>query len=698
MAVCNVVAYAHSRGVIHRDLKPANILLGPYGETLVVDWGLAKVVGRGEAAARPARSRRPCSRRSGSGSSETLPGTALGTPAYMSPEQAEGRLEQVGPLSDVYSLGATLYCLLTGKPPIDETDVGEALRRVQRGRVPAAAGRAARHRPGGLEAICLKAMALKPEERYRLGAGAWPRTIEHWLADEPVSAYREPLSVRLTRWGRRHRTLVGGRGVLMVTAVVALSAGLVLLGEATVRTEQQRRLAEANFAEAQRQRDLAHKNFLLRAPAVDENLVQVSENTLLKSPLPGLQPLRKHLLETALKYYQEFLRGGGEDPAVHAELAQAYFRVGSITAEIGTPAVALASFEQARDLYQVLCRTDPQNAAFRGDLARIHRGIGRMMAATGRPAQAVASFQDAIALGEDLVESHSDVPEFQHDLAWSCNNLGSMLHRTGQPAAGRHAYGRAITLWERLIKTHPNAEFRIGLGQAYSNLGWQLSLAGRLEEALEANRKAVALSEDVVRQDRTNPAYQSRLCNNLDNLGTAYDFAGQPDRGSEAFQRALMLAEPLAHANPAVVEYQETLIAIHNDFGHLLLRAGRDAEARRCFETALKHAKELPGISPTVFSYAYIYRGLGKLQRKEGQLAAASKTLQEAARIGETEPGEKPYSIYELACARRSAVLSLPRRERRRPRRPGRRRAGTPTKPCRRCARQPPGVGRMCPG
>src|SRR4051812_5439496 len=161
VAVCNVVAYAHSRGVIHRDLKPANILLGPYGETLVVDWGLAKVVGRGEAAARSGAVEATLQPGSGSGSSETLPGTALGTPAYMSPEQAEGRLEQVGPLSDLYSLGATLYYLLTGEPPIDEADVGAALRRVQRGEFPPP--RAADPRvPRALEAICLKAMALEP--------------------------------------------------------------------------------------------------------------------------------------------------------------------------------------------------------------------------------------------------------------------------------------------------------------------------------------------------------------------------------------------------------------------------------------------------------------------------------------------------------------------------------------------------------
>ena len=126
--VCNAIDYAHSRGVIHRDIKPANIILGKHGETLVVDWGLAKAVGRadpsvGEQTIAP----------SSSGSSETLPGSALGTPAYMSPEQAGGDLDRLGPRSDVYSLGATLYCLLTGKPPFEGDDIGEILRKVQAG-------------------------------------------------------------------------------------------------------------------------------------------------------------------------------------------------------------------------------------------------------------------------------------------------------------------------------------------------------------------------------------------------------------------------------------------------------------------------------------------------------------------------------------------------------------------------------------
>ncbi len=127
--VCNAIDYAHSRGVLHRDIKPANIIVGKHGETLVVDWGLAKAVGRAD----PSTGEHTIAP-SSSGSSETLPGSALGTPSYMSPEQSRGELDRLGPRSDVYSLGATLYCLLTGKPPFEGEGVGEVLRAVAEGK------------------------------------------------------------------------------------------------------------------------------------------------------------------------------------------------------------------------------------------------------------------------------------------------------------------------------------------------------------------------------------------------------------------------------------------------------------------------------------------------------------------------------------------------------------------------------------
>jgi eukaryotic-like serine/threonine-protein kinase len=245
VAVCNVVDYAHSRGVIHRDLKPANILLGPYGETLVVDWGLAKIVGRGESAASAGAAEATLQPSSGSSSSETLPGTALGTPAYMSPEQSEGRLEAIGQPSDVYSLGATLYCLLTGKPPL-EGEVCEVLPRAQRGKFPPPR-QVNRRVPRALEAVCLRAMALRPEDRFP-SARALAGDIEHWLADEPTSAYRDSLATRLTRWGRRHKAKSMGIGALLAATVVALTIGTVLVGRERDRLDWQLYIDHVNRA------------------------------------------------------------------------------------------------------------------------------------------------------------------------------------------------------------------------------------------------------------------------------------------------------------------------------------------------------------------------------------------------------------------------------------------------------------------
>ncbi len=167
--VCNAIDYAHSRGVLHRDIKPANVIVGKHGETLVVDWGLAKVLGRAEAS--PASDERTLIPSSASGSAETLPGSAMGTPAYMSPEQARGQLDRLGPRSDVYSLGATLYCLLTGKPPFERDDVGAVLSAVQKGDFAPPRALEPWVDPA-LEAVCLEAMATEPEGPLRDAAGA----------------------------------------------------------------------------------------------------------------------------------------------------------------------------------------------------------------------------------------------------------------------------------------------------------------------------------------------------------------------------------------------------------------------------------------------------------------------------------------------------------------------------------------------
>ncbi len=224
--VCNAIEYAHGRGVLHRDLKPGNVMVGKYGETLVVDWGVAKATGRHEPASDAEE--RTLLPRSASGSSETLPGSAIGTPSYMSPEQAAGELDRLGPRSDVYSLGATLYCLLVGHSPFDGRDAGVILQAVRKGQFPLPRSVDASI-PSGLEAISLKAMALKPDDRYA-SPRAMAEDVERWMADEPISARRDPWIARAARWGRRHRTLVVAAAAVLVSAVAALSMGTLLLG------------------------------------------------------------------------------------------------------------------------------------------------------------------------------------------------------------------------------------------------------------------------------------------------------------------------------------------------------------------------------------------------------------------------------------------------------------------------------------
>jgi WD40 repeat protein/serine/threonine protein kinase len=182
---CNAVAYAHSRGVVHRDLKPENIMLGRFGETLVVDWGIAKPLA--DLQSEPDGG--PSLGSLADESSLTQPGSAVGTPQYMSPEQAAGDLDRVEPASDVYSLGATLYCVLVGHGPFPSGGVADVLERVRHGIFPAPR-RLRRSIDPTLEAICLKAMALQPGDRHATPL-ALAGEIEAYLADVRYRAEHE---------------------------------------------------------------------------------------------------------------------------------------------------------------------------------------------------------------------------------------------------------------------------------------------------------------------------------------------------------------------------------------------------------------------------------------------------------------------------------------------------------------------------
>jgi WD40 repeat protein/tRNA A-37 threonylcarbamoyl transferase component Bud32 len=238
VSVCQTIAYAHSQGVIHRDLKPANIILGNYGETLVVDWGLAKRLRgpAGEVQETVRQGEKDSAPVAVAADPLTETGQVMGTLTYMAPEQAAGDLKSVGTPADIFSLGAILYTLLTGQSPYQRMKREEVFAAVRQGSFP----RPREIHPGvprTLEAICLKALAAEIPGRYASAADL-AGDLDRWLADESVAVYREPWYARLGRWLRRHQALATGAGALLLTGVIALAISTLLVSNAEQRTHE----------------------------------------------------------------------------------------------------------------------------------------------------------------------------------------------------------------------------------------------------------------------------------------------------------------------------------------------------------------------------------------------------------------------------------------------------------------------------
>jgi len=633
--VCNAIDYAHSRGVIHRDLKPANIIVGKFGETLVVDWGLAKAIGRadpsvGEQTITP----------SASGSAETLPGSALGTPAYMSPEQARGDLDRLGPRSDVYSLGATLYCLLTGKPPVQGDDVGAVLHAVQEGQF----ARPSQLEPSldkALEAVCLKAMANSLHDRYATPK-ALADDLDRWMADEPVTAWREPWARRARRWERRHRTAV----MAGISAVLVALAGMfsVLVVQARANSELTRSnnaLAAANERERER--------FALAMDAVKLFHGEVSEDLLLKEK--QFEGLRTKLLKSAADFYGclEDLLKGQTDRESRAALGKAYYELGDLTERIGDQTAALAvhrkalavrralasapgadagtklevarslnevgwlqrstgdmagaraSYEEARLLSGRLAATDAAAEAARAVLGASHHRLGGLLADTGEPVEALASYERARAMRQKLADANPSATQLQDDLASTYNNLGLLLSRTGDPGRARAAFEHGRVIRQRLVDANPSAiQVQRHVATTHTNVALLLSDTGDSAGAREAYGEALAIQQKLVDANPSVTQLQEELALTHSGTGRLLSDTGDPAGARAAYGQALAIQQKLADANPSVTGFQEELALTHILIGVLLHRTGDLAGAWAAHGQALAIQQKLVAANPEV--------------------------------------------------------------------------------------------------
>ncbi|QDV32309.1 serine/threonine-protein kinase [Tautonia plasticadhaerens] len=596
--VCNAIDYAHGRGVLHRDLKPGNVIVGKHGETLVVDWGLAKATGRAD----PGAGERTLVLSSASGSAETLPGSALGTPAYMSPEQAAGDLDRLGPRSDIYSLGATLYCLLTGKPPFEGDDLGAVLRRVRQGDFPPPRALDPTLDPA-LEAICLKAMAREPGERYA-SCRALAEDLDRWAADEPVTAWREPPSRRARRWARRNRTAMVAAAVTLVAVVVGLGvvAGvqsrangqLRLANRETGRALEATRKAQAATRAALEQSEESRTQaeavgaFLVQAfrspdPSMDGRQVRVAEILdqaveRLETEFTGSQATRGALLDALGRTYRGLgmlekaeglltrartvLEGvlGPDHPqtlASRSNLANAYM-------DAGRTSEAIALHESTLRLFEAYLGPDhPDTLQCRNDLAVDHWYAGQVP-------KAIALHEETLRRREaTLGPDHPDTLQSRQNLA--------IAYSTGQMSKGIAMFAEVLRLQEeKLGPDHPHTlESRNDLAAAYRE-------AGRLPEAIALDEETLRL-----REVRLGPDHRETL-SSRSNLALDYAAAGR-------LPEAISLAEEVLRLREATLgpDHPETLIGRLN-LADLYRDAGRP-EAIGLNEAALKQLTDRHG-------------------------------------------------------------------------------------------------------
>jgi tetratricopeptide (TPR) repeat protein len=637
--LAGAVQHAHEQGIIHRDLKPSNVLLqkagAPHRDSTadsyllksdwcpkISDFGLAK-------------HERP---------GLTATGAILGTPSYMSPEQAAGDTGAVGPSADIYALGAILYELLTGRPPFAGATALEILEQV-RTEEPVPPSRLLPRIPRDLGIICLKCLHKQPGRRYAT-ARALAEDLRRLQAGEPIQARPTPAHERAVKWARRSpakATLAAGS----VVAVIALVAGILWhnskLGAALTLAQNNEKQAGDNLQIALQQqqqaelaRGKARARFLKARQAVDEMLTEVGDKNL--AQIPYMVPLRKTLLEKALVFNEEFLRDSADDADLRVEVALAHKRAGDVNDMLGDLKQACANLRQATDRFAPLAREFPDNAELRIQLAHcwarlaevcremsanadaeqaIHQALaaqtqlteafptnnrlkwrlagyrnnlGVILGEVGKPKEAEECHRQALAIMEELIVAKPDDREFRRELANCCNHVALYTESKRAFAQAEILYRRALVIQEQLVTEMPYYPFyRQDIAGSWLNLANVLTRMRQSADALAAYEKAVAYQKRLVNEFASVPRFQQDLALILANLGLFQHHAEKLDDAERTFREAMSVSGKLIAAYPGIYSYQSRHGGSCNNLAMVLLKKQQLAEARSCLEQAVKH-------------------------------------------------------------------------------------------------------------
>jgi serine/threonine protein kinase len=657
ITACNTLAYAHSRSIVHRDVKPANIMVGEFGATYVVDWGLARVLPSEQTApsgtALPAASSGLETIVRGDSATEdeaalefsevlTQTGTVMGTPAFMSPEQASGDQNMVGQASDIYSLGATLWFLLTGRAAIVSEGDLKWLDQLRQGTIHKPSD-AQQRVPSALDSICLKAMSLNPADRYAT-ALELALDLERWMADEKVLAHSENPVETVGRLSRRYRAWTQA-GTIALTLITALS--IVFAVVLNDRRKQAESAEQKSAVLAKDKSQLAESEAAARKSADEQGnlalstlrsvIFRISRNL---QDVEGASEVRLQLLNTAidgLGKVASTLDSRAEATrdlmVAHNDLGKIYVSAGSLE-KVNTTSEALRHFQKSNEIGRVLLAQNPADDVLQRDMSVSWELMGDVLLQMGELQRADEAYAESLAISEQRLKTRPDVISCRQDAGYGFEKVGDILAARGSLDEAHIRYVRSHDLYLQNASAEPQKPLhRRDVLVAISKIGNIQRRQGKLDDAAATFQACIETCK-VLEQIPDSGAERRDRGVNLNKLGSVLTEQSKLNEAKTAFEEGLAIARECVRLEPQSTLARRDLATSLTYLGDVQRKSAEMQEARTLLEEclAIRQVLALEDQSSQVaqVELASVLTDLGELHHTDQKNDAARTSLTEA--------------------------------------------------------------------